>query len=417
MLLVTRRNRLHLVLVVALGAACGGGDDGGDGAAGGGGDGGTGALPDADPSCAAAPAPARELVTTVDGRPIYLTAPAGNDRLFVIDQKLGIRVVDAGGQLLATPFLDLSDIVQFQSGEYTGVLGLAFHPDYADSGRFFVTYTADLGGSATEDLVLAEYAVSDDPDVASPEPVGDPILFAVASARGHYGGQIAFGPDGMLYAATGDMDGEGGNMSGSAQDLGSLAGKILRIDVGEAPGAWSVPADNPFVDQAGARGEVYAYGLRVPWRWAFDAATGDLFVADVGQNRIEEIDRQAASELAGSNFGWAIVEGSLCVDEPCQAEGVTPVYTYEHEGEAPAAVIGGVVYRGGAMSCLAGRYFFADYETGIVKSFGLAGAQAAGVEEYDALRSSLPTSFGVDGAGEMYILELEGDVYRIVPGQ
>lgn len=415
MLLVTRRNRPGLVLLVALAAGCGGGDDGGGGGGGGGDDGGPSALPDADPSCAAAPAPARELVTAVDGRPIYLTAPAGDDRLFVIDQKLGVRIIDAGGQLLATPFLDLSDIVQFQSGDYTGVLGLAFHPDYAANGRFFVTYTANLGGSSAEDLVLAEYAVSDDPDLADPEPVGDPILFGEATLRGHYGGQIAFGPDGMLYAAFGDMDAEQ-NPTGSAQDLGSLAGKLLRVDVGDAPGAWRVPDDNPFVDQAGARGEIYAYGLRVPWRWAFDAATGDIYIADVGGDEVEEVDLRAPGELAGSNFGWAIYEGSLCRDQPCDLEGVPPVFSYAHDGEAPAAIIGGVVYRGDALPCLAGRYFFADHETGVVKSFALAGAQAAGVEEYAGLRSFLPTSFGLDGAGEMYVLEYEGDVYRIVPG-
>ena len=428
MLFVTHRNSLALVLVAALAAGCGGGDDDGgsgdNGDQGGGDDGGLPGLPDADPSCAGAPAPARELVLSLppisEGRaprPIFLTAPAGDDRLFIIDQKLGIRVVDAAGELLPTPFLDLSDTVQFQSGEYTGVLGLAFHPDYAANGRFFVTYTDNLGGSATEDLVLAEYGVSDgDPDVANPDPVGEPILFGVATARGHYGGQIAFGPDDMLYVGIGDMDGEGGNTSGSAQDLGNLAGKILRIDTGDAVGEASVPDDNPFVDQGGARGEVFAYGLRVPWRWAFDSTTGDFFVADVGQNRIEEVNVVPSGELSGTNFGWAIVEGTLCVDEPCDAEGVQPAYAYDHEGGAPRAIIGGVVYRGSALSCLGGRYFFADHETGTVQSFALNGSgQAAGLEEHAALRSSLITSFGTDGHGEMYILELEGDVFRIVP--
>ena len=216
--------------------------------------------------------------------PIFLTAPAGDDRLFIIEQQAGlIRIVDAGGELLATPYLDLSDTIG-NNGSYTGVLGLAFHPDYASNGRFFVTYTDSLGGSGAMDLALAEYGVSDgDPDVANPDPVGEPILFAVATANGHYGGQLAFGPDDKLYAGFGDMDGEGGNMSGSAQDLGNLAGKILRIDTGDAVGEATVPDDNPFVNQGGARGEVFAYGLRVPWRWAFDSMTGDFFVADVSQ--------------------------------------------------------------------------------------------------------------------------------------
>lgn len=419
MLVVTQRNSLILAVLAGLFLACGGDDDGStDGDNGGGDDGGLPDLPDADPSCAAAAAPTRVPVASLepDHRPIFLTAPAGDDRLFIVDQKVGIRIIDGSGEVLPTPFLDLSDIVQFQSGQYTGVLGLAFHPDYANNGRFFVTYTQNQGGSSTEDLVLSEFAVSDDPDVANPDPVGDPIFFGVASVRGHYGGQIGFGPDGKLYAGFGDMDAEGGNPSGSAQDLADLGGKILRIDVGAAAGDISVPDDNPFVDQGGARGEVFAYGLRVPWRWSFDSMTGDFFVADVGQNRVEEVNVRAAGELGGTNFGWAIVEGTLCVDSGCDAEGVQPVFTYDHEGGAPAAIIGGVVYRGSAMPCLGGRYFFADHETGMVKSFALNGSgQAAGLEEYPDLRSSLITSFGLDGQGEMYILELEGDVFRVAP--
>ena len=419
MLLVTRRNSPPIIALAALLAACGGDDDGGgEGGDAADDDGGGPELPDADPSCATAPAPARVPVVTLPGeaRPIYLTAPVGDDRLFIVDQKLGIRMVDASGELVATPFLDLSDIVQFQTGSYHGVAGLAFHPDYAANGRFFVTYTDSMGGSGALDLVLAEYAVSDDPDVAQPDPVGEPILFAIATANGHYGGQIQFGPDGMLYAAFGDMDGEGGNPSGSAQDLGELAGKILRVDVGDQPGDRAVPDDNPFVDQGGARGEIYAYGLRVPWRFAFDSQTDELFVADVGQNRVEEVTALTPAQASGANFGWAIVEGSLCVDDPCDAEGVTPTYAYEHDGEAPAAIIGGFVYRGSAMPCLGGRYFYADHETGEVKSFALnASGQAAGHQDYPALRSSLITSFGLDGAGEMYILELEGDIFKIAP--
>jgi glucose/arabinose dehydrogenase len=418
MLAVTRCTSLFLTLVVGLLFACGGDDDGSsDGDNGGGDDGGLPDLPDADPSCVAAPTPTRVPAASGLDLPIFLTAPAGDDRLFVIEQKFGIRVIDASGELLATPFLDLSDIVQFQSGEDPGVLGLAFHPDYEQNGRFFVTYTQQKGGSSSEDLVLSEFAVSDDPDLANPDPVGDPIFFALSTARGHYGGQIGFGPDGMLYVASGDMDAvTGNNESGSAQDLGNLAGKILRIDVGAAPGDYSVPDDNPFASQGGARGEVFAYGLRVPWRWSFDSMTGDFFVADVGNHRVEEVNVRASGELAGTNFGWPIVEGTLCVENGCDAEGVQPVYAYDHEDGAPAAIIGGVVYRGSAMPCLGGRYFFADHETGMVKSFALnASGQAAGLEEYPDLRSSLVTSFGTDGHGEMYILELEGDVFRVAP--
>jgi glucose/arabinose dehydrogenase len=417
MLFVTHRNSLAVCVLGVFFIACGGDDDGGggEGDGGGGGDGGLPDLPDADPSCAGAPAPTR--VPVVDGldRPIFLTAPAGDDRLFVIEQTAGlIRIIDAEGELLETPFLDVSELVEFPQSDYQGLLGLAFHPDYATNGRFFITYAQDLG-RADRDLVLSEYAVSDDPNIAEPGPVGEPIFAAPATGRTHYGGQIAFGLDGMLYAATGDLDDENSNATGSAQDLGNLAGKILRVDVGDQPGDRAVPDDNPFVDQGGARGEVFAYGLRVPWRFAFDPMTGDVFIADVGQQQVDEVNVRAAGELAGTNFGWAIVEGSLCVDEPCEAEGVTPAYAYEH-GEAPTAIIGGAVYRGSAMPCLAGRYFFTDHETGVVKSFALnASGEAAGLEEYPALKSTLVSSFGVDGNGEMYILELGGDVYRIAP--
>ena len=416
-IIVTRRGG---VAVAALGLAlslpaCGGGDDGADGddpGDGTGADDGGPALPDADPACAEAPAPARMLVTSGLERPVYLTSPPGDDRLFVLEQHRGIRVIE-DGEVRETPFLDLRGLMDFASGGEEGVLGLAFHPAFATNGRFFVTFTAERTGDTTRDAVLAEFAVSADPNVAEPEPV-DEILVVPADARAHYGGQMMFGADGMLYLGTGDMQ-PTTDPGPVAQDLGSLAGKILRIDVGDAPGQTSVPADNPFVGEAGAREEIWAYGLRVPWRFDLDAETGDLYIADVGDARIEEIDHRPAGQQAGSNFGWPVVEGSLCVGgSTCPGEFAAPIHEYEHEG--PSAVIGGAVYRGEAMPCLRGRYFYADHSAGWVRSLVVVDGQAAGHEEHAPLASELPTSFGRDASGEHYILELDGDIFRIVPG-
>jgi len=358
------------------------------------------------PACASAPAPMRQLVTSELDRPVFLTSPPGDQRLFVLEQWTGlVRIID-GGELLDAPFLDLSAELDTPSGE-RGLLGLAFHPGYADNGRFFVTFTANRDAEPIKDYVLAEFAVSeDDPNRAEPEAVGE-ILFVPANVRGHYGAQIAFGDDGMLYAAVGDLD-EPNNPTGSAQSLDSLAGKLLRIDVGDAPGDYSAPPDNPFIGEG--REEIWAYGLRQPWRWAFDGDT--IYIADVGHLQIEEIDALPISEAAGANFGWARMEGSLCTTESCELAAILPVHEYEHEG--PSAIIGGYVYRGSAMPCLQGRYFYSDHKLGDVHSFLLADGQPTDHEVHSTLQSSLISSFGQDDAGELYILELTGGVYRLV---
>ncbi len=399
------------LLAVALG--CGGGDDrGGAGDAGridagriDGGD--LPGGPDGGASCAGAPEPVRHLVTAELERPVYLTSPPGDQRLFVLEQWAGlVRIID-GDQLLAAPFLDLSVEVDTPSGE-RGLLGLAFHPDYAQNGRFFVTFTANRDTDPIKDLVLAELAVSqDDPNRADPGMMRE-ILFVPANERGHYGAQIAFGADGMLYLAVGDVD-QPLNPTGSAQSLDSLAGKMLRIDVGDAPGDYSAPPDNPFIGQG--REEIWAYGLRQPWRWAFDG--DNLFIADVGHLQIEEVDALPVSQAAGANFGWAVMEGTICSGVSCDVDAVLPVHEYEHAG--PSAIIGGYVYRGAALPCLRGRYFYSDHKLGDVRSFVLEGDQAVDHMEHPSLKSSLITSFGQDAAGELYILELEGSVYRIAP--
>jgi glucose/arabinose dehydrogenase len=255
--------------------------------------------------------------------------------------------------------------------------------------------------------------VSEDPNVAEPAVVEE-ILFAPADGRANYGGHIAFGQDGMLYAAFGDMD-AANNPTGSAQSLDSLSGKLIRMDVGDAPGDYSAPADNPFVGEG--REEIWAYGLRQPWRWSFDSETGDIYIGDVGHAEIEEINALSTSEAKGKNFGWAEIEGP-CEGDGCKLGAVEPVHQYAHEGGAPRAVIGGYVYRGSAMPCLRGRYFYSDHETGDVSSFVLVGGQAAGHEVHAALESTLLSAFGQDGNGELYLIEFDledGSVFRLAP--
>jgi glucose/arabinose dehydrogenase len=414
--MVVRQVFRVVTLAMALGTGCGGGGGGGgdddDDSPGDAEDDPDAApeppLPDADPACAGEPPPVRELVSDQLEDPVFATAPPGDSRLFVIEQlRARIRIV-AGGELLAEPFLDLGGVAG-DAGE-RGLLGLTFHPDYAANGRFFVAYTR----AADDDLVIAEYAVSADPDVADPTELGE-LIRASEADPSHYGGQIGFGPDRMLYAGVGDMD-DNGNPTGSAQDLGSLSGKMLRIDVGAEPGDYAAPPDNPFVGQVGARPEVWAYGLRVPWRWSFDRATGDLYIADVGEGAREEIDFRAAGAPAGVNFGWPVREGTECVrGEPCDGDFTGPVAEYPHDGTC--AIIGGAVYRGDALPCLRGRYFYSDYCGAWVRSLVVAGGQAAGEQEHDGLSGSIPVSFGEDAAGELYVIERLSGLFRVVPGR
>jgi glucose/arabinose dehydrogenase len=413
--MAVQRGVVAVGLAVALATGCGGGGGGGDDDDHAPGDD-TGdepdaapepELPDADPACAGEPPPTRELVTDELEDPIFVTAPTGDPRLFAIEQlRARIRII-AGGELLAEPFLDLGGVAG-DVGE-RGLLGLAFHPDYAANGRFFVTYTR----ATDDDLVIAEYAVSGDPDVADPTELGELVRVGEADPS-HYGGQIGFGPDDMLYAGIGDMD-DNGNPTGSAQDLGLLTGKMLRIDVGAEPGDYSAPADNPFVGTKGARAEVWAYGLRVPWRWSFDRATDDLYIADVGEGSREEIDFRAAGAPAGANFGWPVREGTDCIAEPCEGDFTDPVAEYPHEGTC--AIIGGSVYRGDALPCLRGRYFYSDYCGAWVRSLVVVDGQAAGQQEHGGLSGGIPVSLGEDAAGELYVIDRLSGLFRVAPGR
>ncbi|MGH7509820.1 MAG: PQQ-dependent sugar dehydrogenase [Gemmatimonadales bacterium] len=340
--------------------------------------------------------------------PLYLTSPPGDlSRLFILEKAGTIRIIKDGA-LLPTPFLDITG--QVSSLGEQGLLGLAFEPDYGTSGRFLIHYT-DLAG----DTRLSYFQLSSDPDVAdgASEQV---VLTADQPYDNHNGGQVTFGPDGFLYLGLGD-GGSSGDPQGRGQDLSDLLGSILRIDVRSAF-PYTVPADNPFVGVPNARPEVWSYGLRNPWRFSFDRATGDLYIADVGESRFEEID--VAPSNAGSgrgiNYGWRIMEGTHCfASSSCDQSGLAlPVLEYSH-GQA-CSVIGGYVYRGSAVPALQGQYFFSDLCGLWVRSFRYAGGTATELTEWPSLSTggSL-VSFGEDAAGELYVIDAGGRVLKIVP--
>lgn len=318
------------------------------------------------------PPPGISLQVAVDGltSPVDVADPGdGSGRLFVVEQAGRIRIVD-GRRLVDRPFLDLSDRVT--SGGEQGLLGLAFHPGYPTDPRFYVDYT-DLHG----DTNVSEFRVTAT-DSATADPASEQILLHIDQPfANHNGGGLVFGPDGMLYVTTGD-GGSGGDPNGNGQRLDTLLAKILRIDVGRPDGAterpYTVPADNPFAGVAGAMPEIWLTGLRNPWRVRFDAATGDLWIGDVGQSAWEEIDVARAGSK-GLNFGWNVMEGFHCYapTSGCDQRGLTlPVSEYGHD--LGCAVIGGVVVRGSGQPALDGRYVFADECSGNVWTLDAAAA-------------------------------------------
>lgn len=347
-----------------------------------------------------------ELVAEGLENPVYLTTPPGDDRLFVVEQPGRIRIV-RDGALLATPFLDIAARVRCCGEE--GLLSVAFAPDYATSGHFFLYFTDEAG-----DIAIERYTADPDADVAGSTPT--PVLgIPHPTNSNHNGGLLLFGPDGMLYAGTGDGGG-GGDPSGNGQSLATLLGKLLRLDVRTLP--YVVPPDNPFVDVAGSRGEIWAYGLRNPWRFDLAPMPGgaaDLWVADVGQNRFEEVN-VAFGNPAGRNFGWRIAEGMHCYPsgDSCDMTGLhAPVHEYDHEHGC--SITGGFVYRGAALRGLAGHYFFSDYCAGWLASLEPVGS-AVVLHEWPIGDIGNVLSFGMDAAGELYLLSAAGTVHRIVEG-
>lgn len=351
---------------------------------------------------------ALELVTADMFAPVDLADPNdGSGRLFVVEQPGTIMILQDGA-LVDAPFLDLSAEVSTDSEQ--GLLGMALHPDFAGNGRLFVNFT-DADGATR----IVEYRV--DP--------GDPSRVDTASARtiltvpqpypNHNGGGVVFGPDGMLYIGLGD-GGSGGDPEGHGQNPDTLLGTILRIDIDDIPSgaAYGIPADNPFVAGGGAP-EVWVYGMRNPWRFSFDRATGDLWIGDVGQAAWEEIDRLPAGEAAGANLGWAVLEGNACYEaDTCATDGmVMPVHVYDHSDGA-CSITGGVVYRGAAIPALAGVYLFADFCTGIVEGLAPAGDGSWSLLE-GIPAGEMVSAFAQDAAGEIYVLTYSGAIYRVVP--
>ena len=349
-----------------------------------------------------------ELVVDALSSPLFLTAPEGDDRLFVVERGGRILVVE-GGAALPTPFLDITSLVT--SGGEQGLLGLAFHPQYASNGYFYVNYTDDSGG----DTQIVRYSVSADPNVAD---AGSalPILSVDQPYENHNGGMLAFGPDGMLYIGLGD-GGSGGDPDNNGQRPETLLGSLLRIDV-DAGSPYAIPPDNPFVGDGTAREEIWAYGLRNPWRFAFDRLTGDLYIADVGQSAREEIDFEPAGSDGGRNYGWNVMEGTACYEAPsgCSQTGLQlPVHEYTHDDGC--SISGGYVYRGTEVPDAVGRYFYADFCRTWVRSIAVTGGQADAAQDHTDGTGEIEgiASFGEDGFGELYIVSLRGAVYKLVP--
>lgn len=349
---------------------------------------------------------ALRLISNQLDTPVFVTAPTGDTlRLFVVEQGGRIRVLHHDS-LLATPFLDLSGHIA--AGGERGLLSVAFHPSYASNGRFYVYFTNPNG-----DIRIVRYVVSSNPDIAD-STSGDTVLgIPHPSEANHNGGLILFGPDGKLYAGLGDGGG-GGDPFGNGQNRKALLAKILRLDV-DAGSPYAIPADNPFVGDTGARGEVWLYGLRNPWRFSFDRATGDLYIGDVGQNAWEEVDVVVAGSPGGLNLGWNEMEGTHCYGaSTCSTTGLTlPVLEYGHG--TGCAVTGGYVVRDTTVPDLLGRYVYGDYCGGWVGSFRYAAGQATDPQDWPALAvGSDLSSFGEDARGAVYLTTLAGSLYRIV---
>jgi glucose/arabinose dehydrogenase len=356
---------------------------------------------------AAAPASGVRLVPvgTFDA-PVWVTAAPGDGRrLFVVEQAGRIMEVRSGRKL-AQPFLDLRSRVL--AGGEQGMFSLAFAPDYARSGLFYVAYT---GRDGSQNVVEARRA---GPDRADPSSVRL-VLRMADSETNHNGGSLVFGPDGLLYIGTGD--GGGGNDQhgprGNAQSLGSLLGKILRIDPRRTDGRpYSVPASNPFVARAGARGEIYSYGLRNPWRFSFDRRTGDLSIGDVGQNLVEEVDFVRRGRGRAANFGWRPFEGRRRnFDEPAPGA-IGPVLQHTH-AEGWCSVTGGYVVRDRGVPALYGRYVYGDYCDGHIRAAKLVEGRPVRDASLGLPRVEGLSSFGEDASGRVYVTSLAGPVYRL----
>ena len=332
--------------------------------------------------------------------PVHLTAPANDERLFVVEQAGRIRIL-RNGQLQPRPYLDI--VARVGSGGERGLLGLAFHPNYASNGFFFVNYTDRNGDTRVE-----RYRVSASPDSADASSAQ--LIITVAQPySNHNGGLVLFAPDGRLLIGLGD-GGSGGDPQGHGQNRGTLLGSLLRLDIDRTL-PYVIPADNPFVNTAGARGEIWAWGLRNPWRFAIDRTDNLIYIADVGQGSWEEINVQPAT-AGGVNYGWNIMEGRHCFrTTTCNTSNlVQPAIEYDHS--QGCSVTGGAVYRGAQIPEIRGHFFYSDYCSGWIRSFRYQNGQATQERDW-SLNAGSVLSFGEDAAGELYVLTGNGTVFRL----
>ena len=348
----------------------------------------------------------RQIASGISDPTDIQSPPDGTGRLFFVQQAGLIRVF-RNDTVLAQPFLDIR--ARISAGGERGLLGLAFSPAYASSGRFFVNYT-NLAGNT----VIAQYRVSVNPDVA--DPASEIILLTIAQPfPNHNGGHLRFGPDGYLYIGMGD-GGSGGDPQNNGQRLDSLLGKLLRVDVESSPGQLLIPSQNPFVNRAGARGEIWSFGLRNPWGFSFDRANHDLYIADVGQDSYEEVNYQPAASRGGENYGWRTMEGLHCYNAAsCDMQGLTlPVVEYGQSSTMGCSVIGGFVYRGKAWPGLRGTYVYGDYCSG--KIWGLERHGTVWTNQLLLNSGTIITVFGEDQAGELYVGDARNSAIHRIEG-
>ncbi len=371
-------------------------------------------------------------ILVADGftKPVYVCQPpVDKNRLFVLEQKGVIRIIERE-RTVRQPFADLRDRVHnpVMPGDERGLLGLAFHPDYQTNGFLFLNYIDE-----EDNTIISRFRVSKNPDKL--DAASEKILIKLKQPfTNHNGGHMVFGPDGYLYIGLGD-GGKWGDPFNHAQRLDNLFGKLLRINVNKGE-PYSIPKDNPFIGVEGAREEIWMYGLRNPWRFSFDHKTGDLYIGDVGQDMWEEIDYVPAKEAGGQNFGWRIMEGNHCYNpkDGCDTTGILPIYEYPNDAnymktfigmDEPnvdgCSVTGGYVYRGSNLPQFYGTYFFADYCSGNIWTF----REEDGIAEQFQNRTdeislgggyviNFISSFGEDNNGELYIVDYNGAIYKII---
>jgi glucose/arabinose dehydrogenase len=388
------------------------------------------AVPDAmPPACnlvAGSTVVMREIAS-VDSTAVLVTSPPGDPRLFVVEQRGVIRIIE-NGVVLPAPFLDLSDdrggpVVD---GGEQGLLGLAFDPAFATTGELYVTYTSLITPTDNDPIDnLARYRVSaTDRNVA--DPAGTLVLALPRSRPSHNGGMVEFGSDGYLYLGTGD-GGSNGDPLRNGQNLKALHGKMLRLDVHQRVGgrAYGIPSDNPYADGVAGAPEIYMRGLRNPWRWSFDRATGDLWIGDVGQGQSEEIDVALAGAQAGKNFGWSVYEGNVCCalqadlctqdapQQPCDPTGKTFPLDIRPRASGWASIIGGQVYRGACYPDLVGWYFYTDFVKGGLAKARLRFDGTLEVVDLPGAFPAQPTSLHADARGELYETDATGHIYHL----